>query len=109
MPAAPLLVCAHVEQPISRIDHQKGHSLTLFFFSDYDTPYIPCAVLNLWTPSCVGQVRFELGYYALKPDVKVVAPWRIWDLNSRTRLCAYAEEHGIDVPMNKLNEVRGFF
>src|SRR5690625_3286952 len=35
------------------------------------------------------QVRFELGYYALKPDIKVIAPWREWDLNSRTRLLAY--------------------
>mmetsp|Transcript_12889 Transcript_12889/g.17625 ORF Transcript_12889/g.17625 Transcript_12889/m.17625 type:complete len:476 (+) Transcript_12889:71-1498(+) len=50
------------------------------------------------------QVRFELGYYALKPDVKVVAPWRIWDLNSRTKLCAYAEANGIDVPMSKKQE-----
>ena len=51
-------------------------------------------------------MRFELGYYALKPDVKVVAPWRIWDLNSRTKLCAYAEENGLDVPMSKQQEVR---
>jgi len=50
------------------------------------------------------QVRFELGYYALKPDVKVVAPWRIWDLNSRTKLCAYAESQGIPVPMSKMQE-----
>jgi len=50
------------------------------------------------------QVRFEIGYYALKPDVKVVAPWRIWDLNSRTKLCAYAESQGIAVPESKKNE-----
>lgn len=43
------------------------------------------------------QVRFELGYYALSPDIKVVAPWREWDLNSRERLLAYASEHGIAV------------
>ncbi|WP_455199163.1 argininosuccinate synthase [Kaarinaea lacus] len=43
------------------------------------------------------QVRFELGYYALKPDVHVIAPWREWDLNSREKLMAYAEQHGIAV------------
>jgi len=43
------------------------------------------------------QVRFELGYYALRPDVKVIAPWREWDLNSREKLLAYAERHGIAV------------
>lgn len=47
------------------------------------------------------QIRFEVGYYALKPDVKVIAPWREWDLNSRTRLIAYAEEAGIAVPETK--------
>jgi len=50
---------------------------------------------------CTGkgndQVRFELGYYALKPDVKVVAPWREWDLLSREKLFAYAEANGIDI------------
>ncbi len=45
------------------------------------------------------QVRFELGYYALKPDIKVIAPWREWNLNSREKLLAYAEKHGI--PINK--------
>ncbi|OGQ84079.1 MAG: argininosuccinate synthase [Deltaproteobacteria bacterium RIFCSPLOWO2_12_FULL_60_19] len=45
------------------------------------------------------QVRFELTYYALKPDVKVIAPWRIWDLNSRRALVAYAKRHGIPVPV----------
>ena len=45
------------------------------------------------------QVRFELTYYALKPDVKVIAPWRLWDLNSRSALLAYAREHGIPVPV----------
>lgn len=45
------------------------------------------------------QVRFELGYYALKPDVKVIAPWREWDLLSREKLLAYAEQHGIPVEM----------
>ncbi len=43
------------------------------------------------------QVRFELGAYALKPGIRVIAPWREWDLNSRERLLAYAETHGIPV------------
>ncbi len=43
------------------------------------------------------QVRFELGAYALKPDVKIIAPWREWDLNSREKLMAYAAQHGIPV------------
>jgi len=43
------------------------------------------------------QVRFELGYYALRPDIKVIAPWREWDLNSREKLLAYAEKHGIPI------------
>ena len=45
------------------------------------------------------QVRFELGYYALEPGIKVVAPWREWDLLSREKLMAYAEKHGIPVEM----------
>jgi len=47
------------------------------------------------------QVRFELGAYALAPDVQVIAPWREWDLNSRERLLAYAEEHGIPIERRK--------
>jgi argininosuccinate synthase len=47
------------------------------------------------------QVRFELGAYALMPDVKVIAPWREWDLNSRESLMAYAEEHNIPVDFAK--------
>jgi len=47
------------------------------------------------------QVRFELGAYALMPDVKVIAPWREWDLNSREKLLAYADEHGIPVEGKK--------
>lgn len=47
------------------------------------------------------QVRFELGYYALKPDVTVIAPWREWDLLSREKLLAYAEKHGIDISKKK--------
>jgi argininosuccinate synthase len=45
------------------------------------------------------QVRFELGYYALEPGIKVLAPWREWDLNSREKLLAYAEKHGIPIEM----------
>src|SRR5581483_5727637 len=47
------------------------------------------------------QVRFELGYYALNPNVKVIAPWREWDLTSREKLLAYAEKHGIPVEMKR--------
>ena len=45
------------------------------------------------------QVRFELGYYALQPDIHVIAPWREWDLTSRERLLAYAQTHGIPIEM----------
>lgn len=47
------------------------------------------------------QVRFELGAYALMPDVKVIAPWREWDLNSREKLMAYAEQHNIAIENKK--------
>ncbi len=47
------------------------------------------------------QVRFELGAYALKPDVKIIAPWREWDLTSREKLLRYAERHGIPVEMKR--------
>ena len=47
------------------------------------------------------QVRFELGAYALRPDIQVIAPWREWDLNSRQSLLAYAEKHGIAVEQKK--------
>jgi argininosuccinate synthase len=47
------------------------------------------------------QVRFELGAYALMPDVKIIAPWREWDLLSREKLLGYAEEHGIPVDFKK--------
>jgi len=50
------------------------------------------------------QVRFELSYYALQPDIKVIAPWRVWDLTSRTRLLHYAEQHQIPIAKNKLGE-----
>jgi argininosuccinate synthase len=45
------------------------------------------------------QVRFELGYYALQPDIRVIAPWREWDLTSRETLLAYAQSHGIQIEM----------
>ncbi len=47
------------------------------------------------------QVRFELTYYALEPNITIIAPWRDWDLNSRDALMAYAEKHGIEVPTTK--------
>ena len=47
------------------------------------------------------QVRFELGAYALKPDVRVIAPWREWDLNSREKLMSYAETHGIPIEQKR--------
>ncbi|MDT8335804.1 MAG: argininosuccinate synthase, partial [Desulfurivibrionaceae bacterium] len=47
------------------------------------------------------QVRFELTYLALNPKLKIIAPWRTWDLNSRTKLIAYAEQHGIPIPVTK--------
>ena len=50
------------------------------------------------------QVRFELAYYALAPDIKVIAPWREWDLTSRTRLLDYAEKHQIPIAKDKRGE-----
>jgi argininosuccinate synthase len=50
------------------------------------------------------QVRFELGYYALKPDIKVIAPWRLWDLTSRTKLLDFAEKHQIPISKDKRGE-----
>ena len=47
------------------------------------------------------QVRFELGAYALKPNIKVIAPWRTWDLSSRESLMAYAAEHDIPIEMKR--------
>ncbi|MEQ9121828.1 MAG: argininosuccinate synthase, partial [Alphaproteobacteria bacterium] len=50
------------------------------------------------------QVRFELSYYALNPDITVIAPWREWQLNSRTKLIEYAEKHQIQVAKDKRGE-----
>ncbi|WPD23794.1 MAG: argininosuccinate synthase [Candidatus Electrothrix scaldis] len=49
------------------------------------------------------QVRFELGYLALNPKLQIIAPWRIWDLNSRKKLVAFAQEHNIPIPTTKKN------
>ena len=49
------------------------------------------------------QVRFEMGYLGLNPKLTIIAPWRFWDLNSRTKLVAYAEKHGIPVPVTREN------
>src|SRR5882672_6452913 len=50
------------------------------------------------------QVRFELSYYALKPDIKIIAPWREWNLSSRTKLLAFAEAHQIPIATDKRGE-----
>ncbi|MBE0529315.1 MAG: argininosuccinate synthase [Rhodospirillales bacterium] len=50
------------------------------------------------------QVRFELTYYALKPDIKIIAPWRLWDLNSRTKLIEFADAHQIPIAHDKRGE-----
>ena len=50
------------------------------------------------------QVRFELAYYALNPDIRIIAPWREWDLNSRTKLIDFAEKHQIPVAKDKRGE-----
>ena len=50
------------------------------------------------------QIRFELGYYAINPKIKVVAPWREWNLKSRNDLLEYAKKNQIPVPKNKVNE-----
>lgn len=50
------------------------------------------------------QVRFELGYYGLNPDIKVIAPWRDWEFKSRSDLIAFAEQHGIEIAKDKRGE-----
>ncbi|BFU76806.1 argininosuccinate synthase [Arcobacter sp. 15-2] len=50
------------------------------------------------------QVRFELGYLGLNPDITVIAPWREWDLNSREKLLAYAKSHGIEIDKKHVDE-----
>ncbi len=50
------------------------------------------------------QIRFELGYLGLNPDITVIAPWREWNLNSREKLLAYAKEHGIEIDKKHIDE-----
>src|SRR5438445_3359130 len=50
------------------------------------------------------QVRFELSYYALQPDIKIIAPWREWELTSRTKLIEFAEKHQIPIAKDKRGE-----
>ncbi len=47
------------------------------------------------------QVRFELSYFAMDPNIRIIAPWREWELNSRSALMAFAEQHGIEVPTTR--------
>ncbi len=54
------------------------------------------------------QVRFELSYYALNPDIRIIAPWREWELSSRTKLVNFAEEHQIPIPKDKRGEAPFF-
>ncbi|KZZ59908.1 argininosuccinate synthase, partial [Oleiphilus sp. HI0123] len=60
-----------------------------------------CAISHGATGKGNDQIRFELGAYALKPGVQVIAPWREWDLNSRESLLAYCDTHGIEVEKKK--------
>ena len=62
------------------------------------------AIAHVATGKGNDQVRFELGAYALRPDIRVIAPWRIWDLNSRESLLAYASNHGIPIDRAHGNE-----
>src|SRR5216110_2366856 len=62
------------------------------------------AVAHGATGNCNDQVRFELTYYALKPDIKVIAPWREWELTSRTKLLEFAEKHQIPIAKDKRGE-----
>ncbi len=64
----------------------------------------PDAVAHGATGKGNDQVRFELTYYALKPDIKIIAPWRLWDLNSRTKLIEFADKHQIPIPHDKRGE-----
>ncbi len=50
------------------------------------------------------QIRFELGYYSCNPKIKVISPWREWDLTSRSKLIEYAKKHNIDIPKDKIGE-----
>ncbi len=50
------------------------------------------------------QIRFELSYYALNPEIKVISPWREWSLSSRSSLISYAEKHEIEIPLDRRGE-----
>ncbi len=62
------------------------------------------AVAHGATGKGIDQVRFELSYYALDPDIKVISPWREWDLTSRAKLVAFAEQHQIPIAKDKRGE-----
>src|ERR1700750_30574 len=62
------------------------------------------AVAHGATGKGTDQVRFELAYYALKPDITIIAPWREWNLTSRTRLIEFAEQHQIPIAKDKRGE-----
>lgn len=62
------------------------------------------AVAHGATGKGTDQIRFELGYYAIDPKIQVIAPWREWGLNSRTKLLEFARDHDIDVPSDKEGE-----
>lgn len=62
-----------------------------------------CAISHGATGKGNDQVRFELNAYALNPDIEIVAPWRIWDLNSREKLMEYAREHDIEIDQKHKN------
>ena len=50
------------------------------------------------------QVRFEIGYYATDPHIKIIAPWRLWDLKSRDSLIQFAQKYQIQIPKDKIGE-----
>ena len=62
------------------------------------------AVAHGSTGKGYDQVRFEMGYYATDPDIKIIAPWRLWDLKSRESLIEFAEKYQIQVPKDKIGE-----
>lgn len=80
--AQPTLVIPHLPAPVPAPAAQVGAD----------------AVAHGATGKGNDQVRFEVSYYSLKPDIKVIAPWREWDLLSRTKLIEYAEKNSIPVP-----------
>ena len=72
---------------------------------------LECLVAGSWQWDCLPEATQQLHpvhmwarYYGLKPDIKVISPWREWDLNSRSKLISYAEARGIAVPQSKRGE-----